>query len=236
MLRVVLSMLQVKQNKSALCVDGTSQLCVLMVERLFMYCWAEMDKVIVWFWGVGCMDLTSHIHTKGLNIRECIGSDDSVNPHFLLNAICRMSSALWVPPTSCSTKLKTRSVSCRRSNSNPPSQASPSFPGLSVLDTELLASPQMRIHSPLPRKLPVSKCSDYFFNYFTLGVVSGVWLAYMVSEVGLCTISLWVQDVLFDATSHKVKKFILHTNLPGHYNFNMWVLSTCRHGEPLWRP
>ena len=31
---------------------------------------------------------------------------------------------------------------------------------------------QMRIHSPLPHKLPVSKCSDYFFNYFTLGVVS----------------------------------------------------------------
>ncbi len=29
----------------------------------------------------------------------------------------------------------------------------------------------MRIHSPSPHKLPVSKCSDYFFNYITLGVV-----------------------------------------------------------------
>ena len=29
------------------------------------------------------------------------------------------------------------------------------------------------------------------------------------------------QDILFDAYSHQVKKFILHTNFPGHYNFNM---------------
>lgn len=61
------------------------------------------------------------------------------------------------------------------------------------------AEDKMRIHSPLPHKLPVSKCSDYFFNYFTLGM-----------------------DILFDAYSHKVKKFILHTNLPGHYNFNIY--------------
>ena len=36
-------------------------------------------------------------------------------------------------------------------------------------------------------------------------------------------LSIFPKDILFDATSHKVKKFILHTNLPGHYNFNMWV-------------
>ena len=29
------------------------------------------------------------------------------------------------------------------------------------------------------------------------------------------------QDILFDAKNNKVKKFILHTNFPGHYNFNM---------------
>lgn len=29
-------------------------------------------------------------------------------------------------------------------------------------------------------------------------------------------------DILFDACSHLVKKFILHTNFPGHYNFNMY--------------
>lgn len=31
---------------------------------------------------------------------------------------------------------------------------------------------QMRIHSSASHKLPTSKCSDYFFNYFTLGLVS----------------------------------------------------------------
>ncbi|CAH1269241.1 C16orf70 [Branchiostoma lanceolatum] len=58
---------------------------------------------------------------------------------------------------------------------------------------------KMRIHSPSPRKLAPSKSSDYFFNYFTLGL-----------------------DVLFDANTHRVKKFILQTNFPGHYNFNIY--------------
>lgn len=31
-----------------------------------------------------------------------------------------------------------------------------------------------------------------------------------------------MQDVLFDARTHCVKKFVLHTNYPGHYNFNMY--------------
>lgn len=29
----------------------------------------------------------------------------------------------------------------------------------------------MKIHSPSPHKQVPSKCNDYFFNYFTLGVV-----------------------------------------------------------------
>ena len=33
--------------------------------------------------------------------------------------------------------------------------------------------------------------------------------------------TLMLQDILFDAKNNKVKKFILHTNFPGHYNFNM---------------
>ena len=33
---------------------------------------------------------------------------------------------------------------------------------------------------------------------------------------------LTLQDILLDANTHKVKKFILHTNFPGHYNFNMY--------------
>ena len=30
---------------------------------------------------------------------------------------------------------------------------------------------QMRIHSPSPHKLPTARSSDYFYNYFTLGLV-----------------------------------------------------------------
>uniref|UniRef100_A0A672Y8U1 Uncharacterized protein n=1 Tax=Sphaeramia orbicularis TaxID=375764 RepID=A0A672Y8U1_9TELE len=45
---------------------------------------------------------------------------------------------------------------------------------------------KMKIHSPSPHKQVPSKCNDYFFNYFTLGV-----------------------DILFDSTTHLVKKFIV---------------------------
>uniref|UniRef100_A0A0A9ZDW9 UPF0183 protein CG7083 n=1 Tax=Lygus hesperus TaxID=30085 RepID=A0A0A9ZDW9_LYGHE len=58
---------------------------------------------------------------------------------------------------------------------------------------------KMRIHSPSHHRRAASTTSDYFHNYFTLGL-----------------------DVLFDAKTHKAKKFILHTNYPGHYNFNMY--------------
>uniref|UniRef100_A0A8C6NVW9 Phagosome assembly factor 1 n=1 Tax=Nothobranchius furzeri TaxID=105023 RepID=A0A8C6NVW9_NOTFU len=58
---------------------------------------------------------------------------------------------------------------------------------------------KMKIHSPSPHKQVPSKCNDYFFNYFTLGV-----------------------DILFDSTTHLVKKVVLHTNYPGHYNFNIY--------------
>uniref|UniRef100_UPI00358EC140 phagosome assembly factor 1 isoform X2 n=1 Tax=Myxine glutinosa TaxID=7769 RepID=UPI00358EC140 len=57
---------------------------------------------------------------------------------------------------------------------------------------------KMRIHSALPHK-QTSRCNDYFYNFFTLGV-----------------------DILFDAISQQAKKFVLHTNYPGHYNFNMY--------------
>ncbi|CAG5958496.1 unnamed protein product, partial [Menidia menidia] len=58
---------------------------------------------------------------------------------------------------------------------------------------------KMKIHSPSPHKQVPSKCNDYFFNYFTLGL-----------------------DILFDSSTHLVKKFVLHTNYPGHYNFNIY--------------
>jgi hypothetical protein len=60
------------------------------------------------------------------------------------------------------------------------------------------AEDKMRIHLKTKHKQTVSEHSDYFFNYFTMGM-----------------------DVLFDAVTHTVKKFVLHTNYPGHYNFGM---------------
>ncbi|CAH2986718.1 unnamed protein product [Chilo suppressalis] len=60
------------------------------------------------------------------------------------------------------------------------------------------ADDKMRIHRPTARRRP-PPASDYFYNYYTLGL-----------------------DILFDARTHQVKKFVLHTNYPGHYNFNMY--------------
>lgn len=58
---------------------------------------------------------------------------------------------------------------------------------------------KMKIHSPNAHRRSAALRSDYFYNYFTIGM-----------------------DILFDAKNNKVKKFILHTNFPGHYNFNMY--------------
>ncbi|XP_067644084.1 PHAF1 protein CG7083 [Eurosta solidaginis] len=58
---------------------------------------------------------------------------------------------------------------------------------------------KMKIHSSSVNRQAQSKRSDTFFNYFTLGI-----------------------DVLFDARTQTCKKFVLHTNYPGHFNFNMY--------------
>ncbi|XP_071957563.1 phagosome assembly factor 1-like [Antedon mediterranea] len=57
---------------------------------------------------------------------------------------------------------------------------------------------KMRIHSRRFQR-DQRRSSDYFFNYFTLGL-----------------------DILFDAITHRAKKFILHSNYPGHYHFNIY--------------
>ncbi|XP_014290960.1 PHAF1 protein CG7083 isoform X1 [Halyomorpha halys] len=57
---------------------------------------------------------------------------------------------------------------------------------------------KMKIHSVRRLAEAVGR-TDYFYNYFSLGI-----------------------DILFDGRTHEAKKFILHTNYPGHYNFNMY--------------
>ncbi|CAA6673673.1 unnamed protein product [Spirodela intermedia] len=59
---------------------------------------------------------------------------------------------------------------------------------------------QMVIHSasdPRPRR---TLCGDYFYNFFSRGL-----------------------DILFDGQTHKIKKFVLHTNFPGHSDFNSYT-------------
>lgn len=58
---------------------------------------------------------------------------------------------------------------------------------------------KMIIHSSQTDKYRSLTHSDYFFNYITLGL-----------------------DILFDGNNHVAKKFILHTNHPNHYNFNIY--------------
>lgn len=65
---------------------------------------------------------------------------------------------------------------------------------------------KMKIHN-IRRNMRILH-SDYFFNYFNLGF-----------------------DILFDARSHSAKKFVLHTNFPGHHNFNMY--QRCNFELPL---
>ncbi|KAM3184775.1 hypothetical protein ACTXT7_007676 [Hymenolepis weldensis] len=81
---------------------------------------------------------------------------------------------------------------------------------------------KMSIHLPQTyRQSRQSRC-DYFYNYFTLGL-----------------------DVLFDSRTHRVISFILHTNQPGEYTFNIscssrplcknfyWLVECLRFGDGL---
>ncbi|XP_015889692.3 PHAF1 protein At3g51130 isoform X1 [Ziziphus jujuba] len=59
---------------------------------------------------------------------------------------------------------------------------------------------QMVIHSASDPRPKTTLCGDYFYNYFARGV-----------------------DILFDGQTHKIKKFVLHTNYPGHADFNSYI-------------
>ncbi|XP_057449311.1 PHAF1 protein At3g51130 isoform X2 [Lotus japonicus] len=59
---------------------------------------------------------------------------------------------------------------------------------------------QMVIHSSSDLRPRTTLCGDYFYNYFNRGL-----------------------DILFDGQTHKIKKFVLHTNYPGHADFNSYI-------------
>ena len=77
----------------------------------------------------------------------------------------------------------------------------------------------MKIHSPNAHRKASLLKSDYFYNYFTFGMVRSYRASSLFPPNN--TDIICFQDILFDAKHNKVKKFILHTNFPGHYNFNM---------------
>ncbi|KMZ65975.1 hypothetical protein ZOSMA_303G00180 [Zostera marina] len=59
---------------------------------------------------------------------------------------------------------------------------------------------QMVIHCASDPRPRTTLCGDYFYNYFSRGI-----------------------DILFDGQNHKIKKFVLHTNFPGHADFNTYI-------------
>lgn len=60
---------------------------------------------------------------------------------------------------------------------------------------------RMLIHSaPDGPSKASAACQDYVYNYFTRGI-----------------------DILFDAQTQRIKKFVLHTNFPGHADFNVYI-------------
>ncbi|XP_047956532.1 PHAF1 protein At3g51130-like isoform X2 [Salvia hispanica] len=59
---------------------------------------------------------------------------------------------------------------------------------------------QMVIHSAPDPKPRTTLCGYYFYNYFTRGL-----------------------DILFDGQTYEIKKFVLHTNYPGHSDFNSYM-------------
>ncbi|KAG6541426.1 hypothetical protein Mapa_017204 [Marchantia paleacea] len=58
----------------------------------------------------------------------------------------------------------------------------------------------MLIHSASDPRPRTALCEDYFYNYYNRGL-----------------------DILFDGQHHRIKKFILHTNFPGHTDFNVYI-------------
>ncbi|XP_067930486.1 phagosome assembly factor 1-like [Watersipora subatra] len=66
---------------------------------------------------------------------------------------------------------------------------------------------KMKIHSSNPQRWTTTR-TDCIYNYFSLGM-----------------------DLIFDGYCYKLKKLVLHTNYPGHYDFNIYT--RCNFTIPL---
>lgn len=92
----------------------------------------------------------------------------------------------------------------------------------------------MVIHSALDPRPRTTLCGDYFYNYFTRGldilfdgqvfIFSGSSNIHIIMILCMITCALRssILTVLYLQT-HKIKKFVLHTNYPGHADFNSYI-------------
>ena len=87
----------------------------------------------------------------------------------------------------------------------------------------------MVIHSGSDPRPRTTLCGDYFYNYFTRGLD-------ILFDGQVITFFFFCSQVLYHPFSgtnfliavshlqtHKVKKFVLHTNYPGHADFNSYI-------------
>lgn len=105
----------------------------------------------------------------------------------------------------------------------------------------------MGIHSASDLRPRTALCGDYFYNYFTRGLdilfdrqacspLSWKCVVRMLEYINdhlfvdsfngqdiiiLTLESYWITVLVLQ--THKIKKFVLHTNYPGHVNFNSYM-------------
>lgn len=87
---------------------------------------------------------------------------------------------------------------------------------------------QMKIHSPSPHKQVPSKCNDYFFNFFTLGVV---W-SFFVSLESLQTCCLRENNVCDLINCYYTQQFILIVEALLAVTTNVYI--SCKLNLKVW--
>lgn len=94
----------------------------------------------------------------------------------------------------------------------------------------------MMIHSASDPRPRTTFCGDYFYNYFTRGLdilfdgqvfvfpcSSFLFSLLEISCTSTLLILQLIEEMFLDVQTHKIKKFVLHTNFPGHADFNSYI-------------
>lgn len=89
----------------------------------------------------------------------------------------------------------------------------------------------MVIHSASDLRPRTTLCGDYFYNYFTRGldilfdgqVCTLCHYSVFIHSDSVIPLTTEVPSCLLYFQTHKIKKFVLHTNYPGHADFNSYI-------------